>query len=209
VVRHWQTRMRRTLGLGVSADDVGVRSDGRLHLRVIEVDDGAVVLEEVNLLNGGDVVHAKAFQRVLQPLVICCGGLVDRLLLPTNRALATRAHLRRHFCELFGVHDCYCCCFTVSLGLLPDGRRSVLGGCEYLLRRKTTGRRVSSASGWATAQISGWLGGRAQATTPLSRNSAAARKCRTRQEYVEALTNTRVSWKEETPRTPYVVEGHG
>ena len=72
----------------------------------------------------------------------------------------------------------------------------MLGGCEYLLRRKTTGRRVSTASGWATAQISGWLGGRAQATTPLSRSSAAARKCRTRQEYVETLTNTRVLGKD-------------
>jgi hypothetical protein len=75
----------------------------------------------------------------------------------------------------------------------------VLGGCEYLLRRKTTGRRVSTASGWATAQISGWLGGRAQATTPLSRSSAAARKCRTRQEYVVALTKHESRGKKKRP----------
>jgi hypothetical protein len=81
----------------------------------------------------------------------------------------------------------------------------VLGGCEYLLRRKTTGRRVSSASGWATAQKKGWLGGRAQATTPLSRSSAAARKWPHSTGIRGGVDKTRVSGKEETPRAPYVV----
>ena len=37
---------------------------------VLEVHHGAVVTEEVDLLDAGDVVHAEALQRVLKPLVI-------------------------------------------------------------------------------------------------------------------------------------------
>eukprot|EP00961_Rhodomonas_salina_P224037 3029356-Rhodomonas_salina.3 len=43
----------------------------RSYLGILEVDHSAVVSEEVDLLNPRDVVHAKALQRVLQPLVIC------------------------------------------------------------------------------------------------------------------------------------------
>mmetsp|Transcript_42671 Transcript_42671/g.112318 ORF Transcript_42671/g.112318 Transcript_42671/m.112318 type:complete len:227 (-) Transcript_42671:23-703(-) len=114
------------LGLGVSTNDIRVRGNGRLHLGVVEVDNGAIVLEEVDLLNRRNVVHPKALEGVLQPLVIgrCC--LVDRLLLPTHRTLTTRAHLRRHLCELFRVHDC-CCCYCCCL-LLPKAE----AGCWIL-----------------------------------------------------------------------------
>ena len=43
------------------------------------------------LLDGRDVVHTKALQRVLQALVIRGGGLVHHLLLPPGRALAAGA----------------------------------------------------------------------------------------------------------------------
>ena len=102
----------RTLGLGVAADDVGVGGDGSLHctekqrrlkmchprqnnvmhtLGVLEVDDVAIVLEHVHLLNGGDVVHSKALQGGLEALVIGGGGLVLGLLLPAHGTLATGA----------------------------------------------------------------------------------------------------------------------
>ena len=78
---------------------------GRRTLGVVEVDDGAIVLEEVDLLDRRDVVHAQALERVLQPFVVGGGRLVDRLLLPPHRTLAARAHLRSHLCELLSVHD--------------------------------------------------------------------------------------------------------
>lgn len=40
-----------------------------------------LVLEDVDLLNSWDGVHPEPFQGVLQPLVICRGGLVDSFLL--------------------------------------------------------------------------------------------------------------------------------
>lgn len=59
---------------------------------------------DAHLLNGGDVVHAQALERVLKSLVVRGGSFVDGLLLPPDRALATRAHLRSHFGEFLRVH---------------------------------------------------------------------------------------------------------
>ena len=50
------------LGLRVSGHDVGVGPDGGLDLGVGEVDDVAVVLEEVDLLNTGDVGGAELLE---------------------------------------------------------------------------------------------------------------------------------------------------
>ncbi len=54
-------------------------------LRVGEIDD-VLIHENVDLLNAGDGVDSKPLQRVLQPLVICAGGLVHRLLLSARSA---------------------------------------------------------------------------------------------------------------------------
>mmetsp|Transcript_3109 Transcript_3109/g.9817 ORF Transcript_3109/g.9817 Transcript_3109/m.9817 type:complete len:212 (-) Transcript_3109:2310-2945(-) len=102
------------LRFGLPAHHIGVCRDGSLHLGVVEVHHHAVVLEEVDLLNGGDVVHAQALERVLKSLVVRGGSFVDGLLLPPDRALATRAHLRSHFGEFLRVH--------ISLSALESGR---------------------------------------------------------------------------------------
>ena len=49
-------------------------------LGVGEVDD-ILIHEDVDLLNAGDGVDSQPLQGVLQPLVICAGGFVHRLLL--------------------------------------------------------------------------------------------------------------------------------
>lgn len=54
-----------------------------LTLGVGEVDD-FLVHEDVDLLNAGDSVDAQPLQSVLQPLVVCAGGLVHRLLLSAH-----------------------------------------------------------------------------------------------------------------------------
>lgn len=51
-----------------------------LTLRVGEVDH-IVALEDVDLLNARNGVDTQPLERVLQPLVVCAGGLVHRLLL--------------------------------------------------------------------------------------------------------------------------------
>eukprot|EP00964_Phaeocystis_antarctica_P031884 scaffold18040_cov63-Phaeocystis_antarctica.AAC.3 len=102
-----QPQARRAAGNdgGADAPPTLTHGAGRT-LRVGEVDHRAVVLEEVDLLDGGDVVHAEPLQRVLQPLVIrgCC--LVDGLLLPSDRALAARPDLRGHLRQLLRIHGC-------------------------------------------------------------------------------------------------------
>mmetsp|Transcript_38506 Transcript_38506/g.124872 ORF Transcript_38506/g.124872 Transcript_38506/m.124872 type:complete len:218 (-) Transcript_38506:9-662(-) len=97
-------QLLQLLRLRLPAHHVGVRRDRRLHLWVVEVDDRPVVLEQVHLLNRGDVVDAQPLERVLQPLVVRRGRLVHRLLLSPHGALAASAHLRRHLCELLGIH---------------------------------------------------------------------------------------------------------
>eukprot|EP00960_Hanusia_phi_P035455 751720-Hanusia_phi.AAC.1 len=41
------------------------------HLGVLEVDDSAVVSEQIHLLDPGDVVHTQSLQCVLKSLVVC------------------------------------------------------------------------------------------------------------------------------------------
>lgn len=65
----------RGLARGAGArDNVGVGMDRRLDPRVGKVDD-ILALEEVHLLNAGDLVHAQALEGALQLLVIHTGGL--------------------------------------------------------------------------------------------------------------------------------------
>mmetsp|Transcript_20571 Transcript_20571/g.42106 ORF Transcript_20571/g.42106 Transcript_20571/m.42106 type:complete len:204 (-) Transcript_20571:6-617(-) len=97
-------KVLQLLVLGMTTHNVGVSRNRRLDLRVGEMDHRAVVLEEVDLLDGGDVVHSKPFQRVLQPLVVrgCC--LMDGLLLPAHRTLAACPHLGGHLLQLLRIH---------------------------------------------------------------------------------------------------------
>ncbi len=41
----------------MTGDSEGVGSQGGLHLGIVEVDDSAVILDHVHLLNARDVVH--------------------------------------------------------------------------------------------------------------------------------------------------------
>ena len=59
-----------TLVLSSATDNVGIGSDGSLHLWVAEVDDGSIILEEVHLFDSGNIVHTQAFQSILQTLII-------------------------------------------------------------------------------------------------------------------------------------------
>merc|ERR1719473_1681512 len=77
------------LGLGGTTDDVGVGGDGRLHFRLGEVNDLAVLLEEVDLLDGRDVGDTELLEGRRKLLVIGGGSLVDGLLLATDSALAS------------------------------------------------------------------------------------------------------------------------
>ena len=62
LVHYGRHHLGQRLGLVRTADDVGVGSDGRLHLGILEVNDLAVVREEVHLLDRGDVGDAKLLE---------------------------------------------------------------------------------------------------------------------------------------------------
>ena len=63
-------QLRDLLVVGVAGDCEGVCGERGLHLGVVEVDDGAVVLDHVDLLDARDRVHRQLLQRRLQPLVV-------------------------------------------------------------------------------------------------------------------------------------------
>ena len=71
----------------------------RLTLGVGEVDHGAVSLEQVDLLDGGDVVDAQALQGALEALIVGAHVLVDSLALAADGTLAAGAALRARTCE--------------------------------------------------------------------------------------------------------------
>jgi hypothetical protein len=53
------------------------------------VNDVAILLEHIHLLDGLDWLNVQLLQRSLQLLVVGAGGLVDLLRLPSGRTLAT------------------------------------------------------------------------------------------------------------------------
>ena len=93
-----------TFVFSVAGDGESVGSQRSLHFGVVEVDDGSVILEHVDLLNAGDVVHSQLLQRTLQLLVVRGGRAVHHLLLPARRAGASDAHLRLQFGQLVSIH---------------------------------------------------------------------------------------------------------
>lgn len=84
------------LALRRAGDDVGVGLDGGLDLRVVEVDDGAVLLEEVNLLNALDGVAAQTLDAGLQLLVATGGRRLAGLLGAANGASTAKGSAARH-----------------------------------------------------------------------------------------------------------------
>ena len=79
----------RTLSLGAAADHERAGTNAGLHLRALEVDDVAVVEEEVCLLDTGHSVALELLEDALEALVFVAGGLVHGLLLAADRTSAT------------------------------------------------------------------------------------------------------------------------
>lgn len=75
-----------------------------LRLGIVEVDDRAVVLDHVDLLDAGDHVDGQLLQQRLQLLVVGGGGRVHNLLLAPGRSLAADTHRLLQLLQLFGVH---------------------------------------------------------------------------------------------------------
>lgn len=64
------------------------------------MDDVAIFLEHVDLLDGLDGLHVHLLQRSLQLLVIGAGRLVDLLDLAAGSALASSCDISFFFCQL-------------------------------------------------------------------------------------------------------------
>jgi len=88
----------------MTRDGKRVRRQRGLGLRIVEVDDGAIVLDDVHLLDAGNCVYRQLLERRLQLLVVGGGRGVDDLLLAARGALAANAHLRLQLLQLFRVH---------------------------------------------------------------------------------------------------------
>jgi hypothetical protein len=59
---------------------------GSFTLGIHKVDD-SFILEDVDFLNARNGVDPQSLQCALQPLVICCGGLVHRFFLPEKTTM--------------------------------------------------------------------------------------------------------------------------
>jgi hypothetical protein len=59
---------------------------GSFTLGIHKVDD-SFILEDVDFLNARNGVDPQPLQCALQPLVICCGGLVHRFFLPEEATM--------------------------------------------------------------------------------------------------------------------------
>merc|ERR1711953_1603472 len=92
------------LSLSVSADDEGVGGHGDLSLRLLEMDDGSILVEKVDLIDARDLVETHLAQGDLELLVVASSLLVDSLSLSANGALASDTDLVLHAVQLFLVH---------------------------------------------------------------------------------------------------------
>merc|ERR1719282_1367398 len=90
--------------LSGSGDDEGVGSHGDLSLRLLEVDDGAILVEQVDLIDARDLVETHLAQGDLELLVVASSLLVDSLSLSAHGALASDTDLVLHAVQLFLVH---------------------------------------------------------------------------------------------------------
>jgi hypothetical protein len=58
------------LVLSITADHVGVSTDACLNLRILEVDDSTVLLEQVDLFDSRNAVYSEALEGALKTLVV-------------------------------------------------------------------------------------------------------------------------------------------
>lgn len=83
-----------TLFFSISTDNVGVRRDGSLDSWVVEMDDGSIILEEIDLFNCRNIGYTELLQSGSELLVIGGRRLVDGLLLSADRTLSTGSYLQ-------------------------------------------------------------------------------------------------------------------
>lgn len=70
MLQYFGHEIGEALRLGVSEDGEGVARDGGLHFGLLEVDNGAVVLEEVHLVDALEGLHAVLLDNLLELLVV-------------------------------------------------------------------------------------------------------------------------------------------
>jgi hypothetical protein len=56
--------------LSIAADHVGISTDACLNLGILKMDDATILLEQVDLLDSRDAVHAETLEGALEALVI-------------------------------------------------------------------------------------------------------------------------------------------
>jgi len=77
------------LGLSVTTDNIGVGSDGGLNLRVNEMNDVSIILEQIDFLDSRNVSYRQFIESGFQSLIIVSSGLSDGLSLSANGTLTT------------------------------------------------------------------------------------------------------------------------
>merc|ERR1719201_10402 len=82
-------QLLQSLVLSSATDNVGIGSDRSLNLGGAEVDNGSIILEEVHLFDSGNIVHAQAFQSILQTLVIRGTRVCAPLRLPSHTSFTS------------------------------------------------------------------------------------------------------------------------
>ena len=93
-----------TLVLSMASDGKSVGCKRSLDFGVVEVDDGAVILEHVHLLYSWYVVDSQLLEGALELLVVSGGSPVHHLLLPPGRSWASNPHLGLQLGQLLSIH---------------------------------------------------------------------------------------------------------
>lgn len=65
----------------------------KVTLRVVELDNH-IILENVDLLNSRNGIHPNSLKGALEPFVICCGGLMNCLLLSITKGNCLRIKIQ-------------------------------------------------------------------------------------------------------------------
>lgn len=82
-VRPKISRLSYLFLFAMASDSENIARERCLSFRIIEMDDRAVVFDQVDFLNAGNIIYCELLQSRLQFLVVGCGCLVDDLLLAT------------------------------------------------------------------------------------------------------------------------------
>lgn len=124
------------LGEGIGAKQELHSLRGSLTLGGGKVNDVAVALEHVDLLNGLDGLHIELLERRLELLVVGAGSLVNLLDLASGSSLATISYVR----SWFPLHRAICC--LVGSVWLSEPRNRACACC--LPCHKAVSNRFSS-----------------------------------------------------------------